>query len=359
MYKVLAINPGSTSTKIAVFEDESLIMEKTLRHSSEEICKFETIVDQKLFRKEIILESLVEAGINPNDLDAVVGRGGLVEPIEGGTYEVNDQMIADIRAAARGEHASNLGALIAKEIADSAVIPAFIVDPVVVDELSDLARISGTPDIERISIFHALNQKAVAKRYAKSVSTPYEELNLIVAHLGGGISVGAHEKGRVVDVNNALNGDGPFSPERAGGLPVIGVYELLKSGKITDQEFKKRMAGNGGIVAYLGTNDARTVEERIEQGDAEAKKIYEAMAYQVSKEIGACMAVLNCDVNAIIITGGIAYSEMFVDMIKKRVEKMAKIVVFPGEDEMIALAEGALRVLNKVEDAKIYKGKEN
>ena len=357
MYKVLAINPGSTSTKIAAFEDDNLIMEKTLRHSSEELSRFESIVEQKLFRKEIILESLVEVGINPNDLDAVVGRGGLVAPIEGGTYEVNDKMVADLKDAIRGEHASNLGALIAREIADSAVIPAYIVDPVVVDELNPLARISGIPEIERVSIFHALNQKAVAKRYAKSEGVSYEDLNLIVAHLGGGISVGAHQKGRVIDVNNALNGDGPFSPERSGGLPVIGVYELLKSNQLTDQQFKKRMAGNGGIVAYLGTNDARTVEERIEQGDEDARLIYQAMAYQVSKEIGACMAVLSCNVDAIIITGGIAYSEMFVDLVKARVSKMAKLVVFPGEDEMTALAEGALRVLNKTEEAKIYLGR--
>lgn len=357
MYKVLAINPGSTSTKIAVYEDENLIMEKTLRHSSEEIGKFETVAEQKSFRKEIILESLVEVGINPNDLDAVVGRGGLIAPIEGGTYEVNQKMLEDLKIGVMGEHASNLGGMIAKEIADSAVIPAYIVDPVVVDEFEPLARISGIPEIERLSIFHALNQKAVARRYAKSEGKSYEDMNLIVAHLGGGISVGAHKKGRVVDTNNALNGDGPFSPERAGGLPVIGVYELLKSGKLTDQQFKKRMAGNGGIVAYLGTNDARTVEERIEKGDAEAKLIYEAMAYQVAKEIGACMAVLSCDVDAILITGGIAYSEMFVSMVKGRIEKMAKVVVFPGEDEMIALAEGALRVLKKEEEAKIYHGR--
>lgn len=356
MYKVLAINPGSTSTKIAVFEDENLIMEKTLRHSSEEIGKYGSIVEQKAFRKEIILESLVEVGINPNDLDAVVGRGGLVAPLEGGTYEVNDQMLQDLKEAARGEHASNLGALIAKEIASSAVIPAFIVDPVVVDEMSDLARISGIPEIERISIFHALNQKAVAKRYAKQVQVPYESLNLIVAHLGGGISVGAHEKGRVIDVNNALNGDGPFSPERSGGLPVVGVFEVLRNRTLTDQQFKKRMSGNGGIVAYLDTNDARVVEERIARGDAQAELIYKAMAYQIAKEIGACAAVLNCDVDAIIITGGISYSELFVGYIKERVQKLAKIVVFPGEDEMTALAEGALRVLNQTEEAKTYLG---
>lgn len=356
MYRILAINPGSTSTKIAVFEGDHLIMEKTLRHSSNDISKYETIADQKSFRKEIILESLVEAGINPNDLDAVVGRGGLIAPLEGGTYEVNTKMLEDLKVGIMGQHASNLGGMIAKEIADTAVIPAYIVDPVVVDELHPLARISGIPEIQRLSIFHALNQKAVARRFAKSEGKSYEDLNLVVAHLGGGISVGAHEKGRVIDTNNALDGDGPFSPERAGGLPVKGFYDLVKSGKLTDQEIKKRLTGNGGIVAYLGTNDARAVEDMIAKGDEKAKLIYEAMAYQVSKEIGACVAVLACEVDAIIITGGIAYSEMFVSLIKNRISKMAKVVVFPGEDEMIALSEGALRVLNKEEDAKEYIG---
>lgn len=355
MNRILVINPGSTSTKIAVFEDETMVMEKTLRHSSEEIGQYETIADQKSFRKKVILESLMEVGINSHDLSAVVGRGGLLHPIEGGTYEVNDRMIEDLKVGVLGEHASNLGGIIAKEIADSAVVPAYIVDPVVVDELSDIARISGIPEIQRISIFHALNQKAVARRFAQSKGKKYQEVNVVVAHLGGGVSVGAHLKGKVVDVNNALDGDGPFSPERAGGLPVGQFLKLSKSGHFTEEELKKRLKGNGGIVAYLDTNDAREVEKKIAEGDKKAQMVYEAMAYQVSKEIGACVAVLDGEVDAIILTGGISYSELFTQMVKQKVGKLAEFVVYPGEDEMVALAQGALRVLNKEESAKEYK----
>lgn len=357
MYKLLVINPGSTSTKIAVFEDETMIMEKTLRHSNEEISKYETIAEQKSFRKEVILESLAEVGINSHDLDAVVGRGGLLHPMEGGTYEVNEKMLEDLRVGVLGEHASNLGGIIAKEIADSAVVPAFIVDPVVVDEMSPVAKISGIPEIERMSIFHALNQKAVARRYAKSLNKDYSEVNLVVAHLGGGVSVGAHYKGKVVDVNNALDGDGPFSPERSGGVPVGQFMKLVQSGTMTNDQLKKRLKGNGGIVAYLDTNDAREVEKMIQEGNEKAKLIYEAMAYQVSKDIGAAVAVLDCEVDGIILTGGIAYSELFTNMVRNKVQKLAPFVIYPGEDEMIALAEGAIRVLNKEEDAKVYIGK--
>lgn len=357
MNRILVINPGSTSTKIAVFEDENMIMEKTLRHSNEEIEKYQTIADQKSFRKEVILESLVEVGINSHDLTAVVGRGGLLHPMEGGTYEVNELMLQDLKQGVMGEHASNLGGVIAREIADTAVVPAYIVDPVVVDELSDVARISGIPEIERMSIFHALNQKAVARRFAKSLNKNYNQVNVVVAHLGGGVSVGAHKNGRVIDVNNALDGDGPFSPERAGGLPVGQFMRLVQKGDMTEEQLKKRLKGNGGIVAYLNTNDARAVEKMIEEGDEKAKLIYSAMAYQVAKEIGACVAVLDSEVDAIILTGGIAYSEMFTEMIRQKVYKLANFVVYPGEDEMIALAEGALRVLNKEEEAKVYVSK--
>ncbi|MGB5823342.1 MAG: butyrate kinase [Proteocatella sp.] len=353
-YKILAINPGSTSTKIAVFSNENLIMEKTLRHSNEEIQKYENVAAQKSFRKEVIIESLVEVGISPHGFDAIVGRGGLLMPMEGGTYEVNDVMLEDLAVGIQGEHASNLGGIIAKEIADMAVVPAFIVDPVVVDEMDDIARISGIPEIERISIFHALNQKAVARRFAKGAGKKYDEVNVVVAHLGGGVSVGAHRKGRVVDVNNALDGDGAFSPERAGSLPVGQMIELCFSGKYTKDYLKKRIKGNGGLVAYLNTNDAREVEALIKGGDKKAELIYEAMAYQVSKDIAASCAVLNCDVDAIILTGGIAYSEMMTTWIKERISKLAEVIVYPGEDEMIALAEGALRVLNKEEIAKEY-----
>lgn len=353
-YKILAINPGSTSTKIAVFSNENLVMEKTLRHSNEEIQKYENVAAQKAFRKEVIIESLIEAGMSPKEFDAIVGRGGLLMPMEGGTYEVNSVMLEDLAVGVLGEHASNLGGIIAKEIADMAVAPAFIVDPVVVDELDDIARISGIPEIERRSIFHALNQKAVARRFAKSKGKKYNEVNVVVAHLGGGVSVGAHKKGRVVDVNNALDGDGAFSPERAGSLPVGQMIELCFDGKHTKDYLKKRIKGNGGLVAYLNTNDAREVEELIKGGDKNAELIYEAMAYQVAKDIAASCAVLNCDVDAIILTGGIAYSEMITNWIKQRISKMAEVIVYPGEDEMIALAEGALRVLNKEEDAKEY-----
>lgn len=355
IYKILTINPGSTSTKIAVFENEKEIMEKTLRHSAEEIGKYEKIADQKDFRKRVIEAALMEADIKVADLDAVVGRGGLLKPIAGGTYEVNETMLEDLRVGVLGQHASNLGGIIAEEIAKEAMAPAFIVDPVVVDELQDLARISGMPEIDRQSIFHALNQKAVARRAAKEMDKAYTDVNLIVAHLGGGVSVGAHEKGQVIDVANALDGEGPFSPERAGGLPVGSLAELCFSGKYTHAEVKKMITGKGGIVAYLGTNDAREVEAMIEKGDEKAKLIYEAMAYQVAKEIGACAAVLKGKIDAIVVTGGIAYSKMMVEWIKERVSFLGEIKVYPGEDEMIALAQGGLRVLTGEEQAKEYK----
>ncbi|MBC7194519.1 MAG: butyrate kinase, partial [Caldisericia bacterium] len=287
-------------------------------------------------------------------ISCIVGRGGLIKPVESGTYIINEKMIEDLKEAKRGEHASNLGAIIAYEIAKELKIPAYIVDPVVVDEMDDVARISGLKGIERKSIFHALNQKAVARRAAKDLGKKYEDVNLIVVHLGGGISVGAHRKGRVVDVNNALNGDGPFAPERAGGLPTQDLVDLCFSGKYTFDEMKKKLAGEGGLVSHLGTNDAREVEKRIENGDSYARLVYEAMAYQVSRTIGEMAAVLKGEIDAIVITGGIAYSKMLVDWIRERVSFLGKILVYPGEDEMEALALGALRVLRKEEEPKIY-----
>ncbi|AHM57134.1 butyrate kinase 1 [Peptoclostridium acidaminophilum DSM 3953] len=352
--RVLAINPGSTSTKIAVFDNEEQIFEKTLRHSTDEICKYEKIADQFEFRKTVIEEALREGGIEISSLSAVVGRGGLLKPIAGGTYKVSPEMMEDLKVGVLGEHASNLGGLIAHEIAAEAGVEAFIVDPVVVDEMNDVARISGMPEIDRISIFHALNQKAVARRAAAEMGKKYDEVNVIVAHLGGGVSVGAHEKGRVIDVNNALDGEGPFSPERAGGLPVGDVVKLCFSGKVTLNEMKKKIKGNGGLVAYLGTNDAREVEKMIEEGNAEAKVIYEAMAYQTAKEIGACAAALKGSVDAVLLTGGIAYSKFITSYISERVAFIAPVKIYPGEDEMIALAEGGLRVLRGEETAKIY-----
>lgn len=354
-FRLLIINPGSTSTKIAIFDNEKLVLEQTLRHSNEELSSYTRIIDQLEFRKNIILDTLNANGINITKLSAVVGRGGLLKPMEGGTYIVNDKMLEDLKGTVMGEHASNLGGILANEIASQLGIPAYIVDPVVVDEMDEIARVSGMPEIKRICIWHALNQKAVARRAAVDLDKKYEELNLIVAHLGGGISVGVHKKGRIVDVNNALNGEGPFSPERTGSLPVIGLMKLCYSGKYTIDEINKKIAGKGGLVAYLGTNDGREVVKMIESGDKNAEMVYKAMAYQVAKEIGACAAVLEGKVDAVCLTGGLAYDKLLVGWIKESVEFIGDVRIYPGEDEMIALAEGGLRVLRKEETAKEYK----
>lgn len=354
-YRILAINPGSTSTKIAIFDNDKSVFEETLRHPAEEINKYDKIFDQYDFRKKVILDTLEEKGINLTKLSAVVGRGGLLKPIKGGTYNVSANMIEDLKVGVLGEHASNLGGILANEIASSLNIPSFIVDPVVVDEMHDVARISGMPELERKSIFHALNQKAVARRAAAEMNKPYEECNFVVAHMGGGVSVGAHKLGRVIDVNNALDGEGPFSPERAGGLPVGDLAKLCFSGKYTLAEVKKLIKGNGGLVAYLNTNDGREVNKMIEAGNKDAEVIYKAMAYQISKEIGACAAVLQGKIDGIILTGGIAYDKQFVKWISDSVEFMGKVIVYPGEDEMKALAEGGLRVLKGEETAQEYK----
>lgn len=353
-YRILAINPGSTSTKIAIYDNEKEVFETTLRHSAEEINAFEDIFSQYDFRKKVILDALNDAGINLTKLSAVVGRGGLLKPIKGGTYAVDDLMLKDLKKGVLGEHASNLGGVIANEIASQLNIPAFIVDPVVVDELQPVARISGMPEIERKSIFHALNQKAVARRAAKEMGKNYEDCNFVVAHMGGGISVGAHLKGRVVDVNNALDGDGPFSPERTGGLPVGDLAKLCFSGKYTHAEIKKMIKGNGGMVAYLGTNDGRDAAKMIAEGNEQARIVFQAMAYQVAKEIGMCATVLKGDIDAIILTGGLAYGEMFTGWIKESISFLGKVIVYAGEDEMSALALGGLRVLRGDEVAQRY-----
>lgn len=354
-YKLLIINPGSTSTKIGVYEDEKQLLEETLRHSSEEIGKYANIVDQLDFRKDVILKVLKEKNFDIKTLDAIVGRGGLLKPIEGGTYAVNDTMLQDLKLGVAGkQHASNLGGIIADVIGKSLGIPAFIVDPIVVDELEEVARISGIPEINRISIFHALNQKAVAKRYAKEQGRKYSDVNVIVTHMGGGVSVGAHTGGRVVDVNNALDGEGPFSPERSGSIPVGDLVRLCFSGKYTEQEVLKKINGKGGIVAHLNTNDFREVIKRVEDGDKKAELIYDAFIYQIAKEIGKCAAVLNGKVDAIILTGGIAYNKIVTEHIIEKVGFIAPVVIYPGEDELIALAQGALGVLRGEEAAKEY-----
>jgi len=354
-YKLLIINPGSTSTKIGVYEDEKEVLEETLRHSSEEIGKFEGVFEQLDFRKDVILKVLKEKDFDIKTLNAIVGRGGLLKPIEGGTYAVNDAMLNDLKIGVQGQHASNLGGIIANQIGTSLDIPSFIVDPVVVDEMSDVAKISGIPEIERKSIFHALNQKAVAKRYAKENGKKYEDVNLIVAHMGGGVSVGAHKDGKIIEINNCLDGDGPFSPERSGGLPVGDLVKMCFSGKYTLEDMKKKLTGKGGFVAYLNTNDAREVIAKMEAGDEKAKLIFDAMSYQVAKEIGSCAAVLSGKVDAIILTGGIAYGKETVSYIKEKVQFIADVVIYPGEDELLALAQGGIRVLSGQEKAKVYK----
>lgn len=355
-YRVLVINPGSTSTKIAVYENEEMILSKSLRHSSEELARYPDIPSQYEFRADVILGALREADIDVKSLDAVVGRGGLLYPLESGTYRVNELMLDHLRKGVQGQHASNLGGLLAYEIAkDAGGVPSFIVDPVIVDELEPIARLSGNPLVKRRSIFHALNHKSVARRAAEKLGKKYEDVNLIVAHLGGGISVGAHRGGRVVDVNNALDGDGPFSPERSGGLPAGDLARICFSGKYRLEEIIDQLRGKGGMVAYLGTNDIVEAFNRADGGDEKAKLVLEAMAYQIAKEIGSLATVLFGKVDAIVLTGGIAYSERFIEMIKSRVDWIAKVMVFPGEGEMEALVGGALRVLRGEEEAKEYK----
>lgn len=354
-YKILAINPGSTSTKIAIFEDEQQVFVKTIRHSAAEIGSFSTIASQFSYRKDIILSTLKEAGIALTEINAIVGRGGLIKPIESGIYEVNAEMIRDLEVPVMGEHASNLGGLIAHDMAQSLQngAKAYIADPVVVDELQPLARLSGHPLLPRVSIFHALNQKAIARTYAAEVGKKYEELNLIVAHMGGGISVSAHCKGKVIDTNNALDGDGPFSPERSGGLPTGALVELCYSGK-SKGEVKKILKGEGGVVAYLGTNDMRMVEEKAVT-DARYAIIQEGMCYQVAKEIGAMAAVLKGKVDAVLLTGGIAYGKPVTDYITDMIQFIAPVKIYPGEDEMRALALNGLMVLRGQLHSKLYK----
>ncbi len=350
---VLTINPGSTSTKIAIFNGEEKILSQNISHSVEELAPFARIIDQHHFRQQMILHFLKEHDFDVKRLAAVVGRGGLLGPMASGTYRVSEEMTEFLKRT-KTEHASNLGALLASDIATDIDIEAFIVDPVTVDEMTDLARISGRPEIPRISIFHALNQKAAARLAARQLGKPYEACRLIVAHLGGGISVGAHVDGKVVDVNNALNGDGPFAPERAGSLPSWGLVELATSGKYDLPALKKMITGQGGIVAHLKVNDMRKVEEMVKAGDKHATLVFEAMAYNVAKEIGALATVLEGRVDAIVLTGGIAYDQLFVDLIRRRVEFAGRLIVLPGEDEMTALAQGALRVLQGEEKPKIW-----
>ncbi len=352
---ILVINPGSTSTKVSLFQGEKEVFTEVIKHRVEELSRFNKASDQDLYRMGIIIRMLQERKVDATKIKAIVGRGGLLKPIEGGTYRVNQLMVADLRRGVQGDHPSNCGGLIAYAMAQNLGCEAFIVDPVVVDEMQDLARLSGMPLIKRRSIFHALNQKAVAREAAKQLGKTYWEANLIVAHLGGGITVGAHRKGRVIDVNNGLDGDGPYSPERSGGVPVGDLVKACYSGEYTYSDMKKLIKGHGGVVAYLGTNDMRYVEEQVKAGNETHRLIFEGIAYQVAKEIGACATVLEGQVDAICLTGGLAFSEMMVEWIRKRVEWIAPVLLFPGEEEMKALALGALRVLRGEEEAKEYR----
>ena len=352
--KSLIINPGSTSTKIGVFEDETLLFEETLRHSTEEIGRFANIVEQKDFRKNIITDLLRSKEFDIKSLNVIVGRGGMLKPIPGGTYAVTEELLEDLKKGVQGQHASNLGGILAKEIGDSIGVPSYIVDPVVVDELMPIARYSGVPELPRVSIFHALNQKAVAKRYARETGKAYESLRLIVVHMGGGVSVGAHENGKVIDVFNALDGDGAFSPERAGGVPNGALIKMCFSGKYTEKEVYGKMVGKGGFNAYLGTNDMREVTRMANEGDEKAIEAKQAFLLQVAKDIGSMACVLKGKVDQIIVTGGIAYGADVVAALKDYAEWIAPFTVYPGEDELLALAQGALRVLKGEEEAKTY-----
>jgi len=354
--RILVINPGSTSTKIAVYQNYTPLFLKSINHPIEELRKYKRIADQYEFRKNIVLNELKHAEIDLESISIIIGRGGLIKPIESGIYEVNSAMLKDLRDGYLGEHASNLGGLISYDLAKS--LPnakALIADPVVVDELQDVARIAGHPKFRRYSIFHALNQKAIARSYAYSHDKKYEELNLIVAHLGGGISVGAHCKGKVIDVNNALDGEGPFSPERSGTIPAGQLVNLCYSNEYQCEDVKKMIIGEGGLIAYLGTNDAYKVELQARAGDKLSIQIQEAMSYQVGKAIGEMAVVLKGEVDAILLTGGIANNAMVTDYVKSMVRFIAQVIVYPGDDEMKALAQNALRVIKGEVQYKEYK----
>ncbi len=350
-FRILVINPGSTSTKVSIFENDKEVFTRTISHSKLELEPFRRVWDQYEFRKRLIKELLEDTHVKPETLSAVVARGGLFRPVVSGTYKVNELMIEDGRNAFGGEHPSNLGGVLAFGLGWDYHLPSFIVDPPSVDEFAPIARYSGLPELPRRSLFHALNVKATARLAAGDLKRKYEELNLIIAHLGGGISVAAMRKGKVIDANNALD-SGPFTPERSGSLPVFDFAEWCLSGKDTLDQIKRRMVGGGGLVAYLNTNDCREVEKKIEEGKEEAKVVYDAMIYQIACEIGNRAVALKGKVDAIVLTGGLAHSEYVTSRVKEWVSFIAKVMVYPGQDEMKALALGALRVLRGEEQAK-------
>ncbi len=350
---ILAINPGSTSTKIAVFDGHREIYKKTITHSAEELAGFHSVYEQKDYRTALVRKALQEAGISPSDLAAVVARGGLLKPLESGTYVVNEAMLRDLERAERGEHASNLGAVIAYEIAREAGVSAYIVDPVSVDELPRIAKITGMAEIEKPVLSHALNTKAVAKRYARERGVPYDNLRLVVIHMGSGNSVSAHRGGRMIDVTNSME-EGSFGMDRAGGVPCVQLLRLAYSGKYDFRTLRKKLFGEGGVYSYLGTKDFREVERRMGEGDERAREVSEAMVYQIAKDAGSMAAVLEGKVDAVLVTGGLAKSGWVLEKLLPRIEFIAPVKVYPGEDELRALVEGVLRVLSGEEEAKIY-----
>jgi butyrate kinase len=354
-FHILTVNPGSTSTKIGIFSDETPVFVKKIVHDANILNSFSCVAEQYEYRKEAVMKELVSAKFSLSDIDLVMGRGGLLKPVISGIYEVNDNMIKELSTGLRGEHASNLGGLIAAELAkQTSVGKAYIADPVVVDEMQDVAKITGHPEFQRTPIFHALNQKAIARKHAASINRTYEDINLIIAHLGGGVSIGAHYRGKVIDVNNALYGDGPLSPERSGSLPAKQVVDICFSGKYSRDKIEKMLVGEGGFVAYFGVNDYLEIRTRAENGDKQSKLVVAAMAYQTAKYIGAMATALKGDVDAILITGGIANDSYICDYIREAVEFIAPVEIYPGEDELSALAHNVLMLLRGIMQAKLY-----
>jgi butyrate kinase len=354
-FYILAINPGSTSTKIGIFNNENPVFIKKIIHKAGILNCFSSITGQYEYRKKSIIEELKAINFSLSDIDLIMARGGLLKSVRSGVYEVNKRMIEDLLSNTMGEHASNLGGLIAADLAgQTSVGKAYIADPVVVDEMQDIAKIAGHPAFKRVPIFHALNQKAIARKHAASINRAYEDINLIIAHIGGGISIGAHCRGKIIDVNNALYGDGPLSPERSGSLPAKQVVDICFSGKHSKNEIEKMFVGEGGFMAYFGTNSYLEVRNRAENGDRQCKLILDAMAYQIAKYIGSMAAVLKGEVDAILITGGIANDPYICNYIGEMVKFIAPVTIYPGEDELSALAYNGLMLLRGTIQANQY-----
>ena len=351
---LLIINLGSTSTKVAVSRSTELLFTESVNHPAETLKKYATIIDQYDLRKDTILGILASKGLTLDQIDGIASRGGNMKPVPGGIYEISPEMIEDMKSGKFGQHPNMCGGIVAHTLGKERGIPALTVDPPTVDEMSISAHYSGIPQLHRQSSFHALNQKATARKIAAMLGKSYEEVNLIVAHLGGGISVGAHQQGRVVDVNNALDGDGPFSPERAGSLPAGDLVKLCFSGDYSREEVLKLVQGGGGLVAYLGTTNGLEIEKRISAGDSVAAEVFEAMSYQIAKEIGSCAAVLEGRVDAIALTGSLAYSKRLTESLKQKVSFIAQVLLDPGENEMAALAAGAMRYFTGAEKLAVY-----